>query len=97
MYRKFESVGSELQETQMPVKRATRLRTPKRTTKPAKPRAPKPSSHPHTEADTTLWTEALFGAEVLLLHAAPVYYGFGIPDGDGSAVMIIPGFLGTQL
>jgi PGAP1-like protein len=49
------------------------------------------------EADTSLWTEGLFGAEVLLLHAAPVYYGFGVPHGDGSAVVIIPGFLGTDL
>jgi pimeloyl-ACP methyl ester carboxylesterase len=49
------------------------------------------------EADTSLWTEALFGAEVLLLHAAPVYYGFGVPRGDNSAVVIIPGFLGTDL
>jgi len=39
----------------------------------------------------------LFGAEVLLLHAMPVYYGFGVPRGDGSAVIIIPGFLGTDL
>jgi len=47
--------------------------------------------------NTPLWTEALFGAEVLLLHATPVYYGFGVPRGDGSAVVIIPGFLGTDL
>jgi triacylglycerol lipase len=39
----------------------------------------------------------LFGAEILLLHASPVYYGFGVPQGDGSAVVIIPGFLGTDL
>lgn len=45
----------------------------------------------------SLWTEALFGAEVLLLHASPVYYGFGVPRGDGSGVVIIPGFLGTDL
>jgi len=49
------------------------------------------------DAATSLWTEALFGAEVLLLHAMPVYYGFGVPRGDGSAVIIIPGFLGTDL
>lgn len=49
------------------------------------------------EANTSLWTEALFGAEVLILHAAPVYYGFGVPRGDGSAVVLIPGFLGTDL
>jgi len=53
--------------------------------------------HPHSEAGTSLWTEALFGAEVLLLHAAPVYYGFGVPRGDDSGIVIIPGFLGTDL
>lgn len=47
--------------------------------------------------DTPLWAEALFGPEILLLHATPVYYGFGVPRGDGSAVVIIPGFLGTDL
>ena len=51
----------------------------------------------HGEADTLLWTEALFGAELLLLHAAPVFYGFGVPRGDGSGVVVIPGFLGTDL
>jgi pimeloyl-ACP methyl ester carboxylesterase len=44
-----------------------------------------------------LWSEALFAAEILLLHATPVYYGFGVPHGDDSAVIIIPGFLGTDL
>jgi len=39
----------------------------------------------------------LFAAEVLLLHATPVYYGLGVPHGDGSGVVIIPGFLGTDL
>ncbi len=32
-----------------------------------------------------------------MLHASPVYYGLGVPHGDGSAVVIIPGFLGTDL
>jgi pimeloyl-ACP methyl ester carboxylesterase len=49
------------------------------------------------EAEISPWTEALFAAEVLFLHATPVYYGFGVPRGDGSAVVIIPGFLGTDL
>ncbi len=48
-------------------------------------------------ADVSLWSEALVGAEFLLLHASPVYYGFGIPHGDGSAVVVIPGFLGTDV
>jgi triacylglycerol lipase len=48
------------------------------------------------EADIPIWKEALFGAELLLLHASPVYYGLGIPRGDGSAVVVVPGFLGTD-
>ena len=51
----------------------------------------------HPEADTHLWSEVLCAAEILLLHAAPVYYGLGVPRGDDSAVVIIPGFLGTDL
>ena len=66
-------------------------------TRPPKATSRKQSAPPHLEADTSLWTEALFGAEILLLHAMPVYYGFGVPLGDGSGVVIIPGFLGTDL
>jgi triacylglycerol lipase len=47
-------------------------------------------------ADISIWKEVLFGAELLLLHASPVYYGLGIPRGDGSAVVVIPGFLGSD-
>ena len=47
-------------------------------------------------ADIPIWKEALFGAEYLLLHASPVFYGLGVPRGDGSAVILIPGFLGTD-
>ncbi len=49
------------------------------------------------QAVVPIWNEALFGAELLLLHASPVYYGLGVPHGDGSAVIVIPGFLGTDL
>jgi pimeloyl-ACP methyl ester carboxylesterase len=38
-------------------------------------------------------SEVLCAAELLLLHAAPVYYGLGAARGDGSAVVLIPGFL----
>jgi triacylglycerol lipase len=48
------------------------------------------------EANVTIWKEALFGAELLLLHASPVYYGLGVPRGDGSGVVLVPGFLGTD-
>ena len=50
----------------------------------------------YAEADVTIWKEAFFGAELLLLHASPVYYGLGIPHGDGSGVVLVPGFLGTD-
>jgi pimeloyl-ACP methyl ester carboxylesterase len=40
-----------------------------------------------------MWSEVLFAAELVLLHAAPVYYGLGAPRGDGSGVVLIPGFL----
>lgn len=48
-------------------------------------------------ANIPIWKEALFGAELLLLHASPVYYGLGVPHGDNSAVVLIPGFLGTDV
>ena len=60
------------------------------------PRQPS-TRRPEAEADIPIWKEALFGAELLLLHAAPVYYGLGVPRGDGSAVVVIPGFLGSDV
>ena len=73
-------------------------RTQKKATRPSIKRGRKASiSRYQQEADTAVWTEALFGAEILMLHATPVYYGLGVPRGDGSAVVIIPGFLGTDL
>ncbi len=61
--------------------------------------APPPAGMFHPEiaqADITIWKEALFAADLLLLHSSPVYYGLGIPRGDGSAVVLVPGFLGTD-
>ena len=51
----------------------------------------------YTEAPISMLREALFGVEAALLHASPVYYGFGVPRGDNSAVVVIPGFLGTDI
>jgi pimeloyl-ACP methyl ester carboxylesterase len=48
------------------------------------------------EAALVIWKEALFGAELLLLLTSPVYFGFGVPRGDGSAVILLPGFLGSD-
>ncbi len=44
-----------------------------------------------------IWQELLVGVEMVYLRVSPVYWGFGIPRGDGSAVVVIPGFLGTDL
>jgi triacylglycerol lipase len=44
----------------------------------------------YEEADVHILGEVLFAAELVLLHASPVYYGLGVPHGDGSAVILIP-------
>jgi PGAP1-like protein len=38
------------------------------------------------------WHESFFGVELALLHTSPVYYGAGVPRGDGSPVILIPAF-----
>jgi len=44
-----------------------------------------------------LWLEVLFPLDWVLLHASPVYYGYGVPHGNGrSAVVLVPGFLGSD-
>jgi pimeloyl-ACP methyl ester carboxylesterase len=47
----------------------------------------------YKEIDLPILGEVLFAAELVLLHAAPIYYGLGIPPGDGSAVVLLPAFL----
>src|SRR5208282_5647841 len=82
----------------MPEKRRMRSqRKPKKATGSSRAGSRKQTHRADLEADISPWTEVLFAAEILLLHATPVYYGFGIPRGDDSAVVIIPGFLGTDL
>jgi triacylglycerol lipase len=51
----------------------------------------------HRIADVQLWPEAMAVIEMLLLRASPVFYGFAAPRGDGSGVVVIPGFLGTDV
>lgn len=48
-----------------------------------------PSSRP-------IWREAFVGLDWLSLRSSPVFYGLGVPRGDGSAVVVIPGFMGTD-
>jgi len=40
-----------------------------------------------------LWRESRFGLELADLRRSPVYRGHGVPQGEGRAVMLIPGFL----
>ncbi|HET7204943.1 MAG TPA: alpha/beta fold hydrolase [Terriglobales bacterium] len=47
----------------------------------------------YKKADLPILGEALFAAELVLLHAAPLYYGLGIPHGNNSAVVLLPAFL----
>ena len=47
-------------------------------------------------SERPLWREALAGLDWLALRSSPVYYGVGIPRGDRSGVIVIPGFLGTD-
>ena len=51
----------------------------------------------HEAVELPIWQELLAGVEMLYLRVSPAYWGFGIPHGDGSAVILIPGFLGTDL
>lgn len=43
-----------------------------------------------------IWFESLVGVDWALLHISPVYFGFGVPPGDDSAVIVVPGFLGSD-
>ncbi len=46
--------------------------------------------------DLPMWREAFSAVEFLVLRAAPVYWGLNCEHGDGSGVIAIPGFLGTD-
>ncbi len=46
--------------------------------------------------DRPILREALWGVDWLSLRASAIYYGFGAKRGDGSAVVLVPGFMGTD-
>ncbi|HSB12795.1 MAG TPA: hypothetical protein VLM38_25130 [Blastocatellia bacterium] len=60
------------------------------------------STHPNSyhqdqkSASRPIWRESFVALDWIALHTAPVYYGLGIPRGDGSAVIAVPGFMGTD-
>jgi pimeloyl-ACP methyl ester carboxylesterase len=47
-------------------------------------------------APRPIWREAFAGLDWAALKASPVYYGLGVPRGDKSAVILVPGFMGTD-
>lgn len=47
-------------------------------------------------ANRPIWRELFAGLDLLALKTSPVYYGFGVPRGDKSAVILVPGFMGTD-
>ncbi len=55
---------------------------------------------PHQRQESAqfpVWQEWLAGVELAFLQISPIYWGYGIPHGDGSGVVLVPGFLGTDL
>ena len=49
------------------------------------------------ERRSSLWPELSAGLEWAALKLSPAYYGFGVPRGDGAPVVLVPGFLGSDL
>ena len=43
------------------------------------------------------WREPLTGFEWLALRAAPVYFGYGAPRGHGEPIVLLPGFMGSDM
>jgi pimeloyl-ACP methyl ester carboxylesterase len=43
-----------------------------------------------------IWKESLWPVDWMVLRLSAVYYGVGVPKGDGSAVVLVPGFMGTD-
>jgi len=52
--------------------------------------------HAEPARELPIWREYFALYDWLLLHASTTYFGVGVPQGDGSAVVTVPGFLGTD-
>ena len=68
--------------------------------KPVSPERPQKARFlPHQEVPVALpiLSESLSLLELATLRLSPVYYGSGVPAGDGTGVVIVPGFLGTDV
>lgn len=47
-------------------------------------------------ADVPIWREGLAGVDWIRLRTSSVYFGIGVPKGNGAAVIVVPGFMGTD-
>jgi triacylglycerol lipase len=54
------------------------------------------SVHERKEAEVSMWQELFVGFELVQLRLSSIFYGLGAPVGHGEAVVLIPGFLGTD-
>ena len=71
------------------------------TSAPRRPTNPIWSVNPRLLRDTVpaalpLWREGFAIAEFCVLPMTPIYHGFGVPRGDGAAVVVVPGFTATD-
>jgi pimeloyl-ACP methyl ester carboxylesterase len=57
----------------------------------------RPLPEEQTGDPSPVWHEWVVGVELAFLRLSPLFWGYGIPHGDGSAVVLVPGFLGTDL
>ena len=48
----------------------------------------------HEPHPVPIWRETFLGVDWVKLRASRVYYGIGVPKGDKSAVILVPGFMG---
>ena len=55
-----------------------------------------PRGEEYESAALPIWSELLAGVELGFLWISPVILGYGVPHGDGSGVVLVPGFLGTD-
>ena len=55
-----------------------------------------PASRLQPASSLRIWREALVIGEWVSLHTSPVYYGWRVPRGDGSPVIVVPGFMGSD-
>lgn len=53
--------------------------------------------HSVQPAMTPIQNEFGYLCDWTALRCSPLYYGFGVPHGQGEAVVVVPGFMGTDL